>query len=156
MLPDYSDITRRIATAPRWYDDSGVPRYDPFHPRMLGVYDQVAVLLRIGCQSCGRGFDVGLGYRHIEVVMHGDVVERSTEEIVAAASFGDPPRHDYGEMGRCAGETMSSIEVAITEVWEKVDCEWARRADLEGAVPGSCVQDGSPGWGAGKSSGNAW
>ncbi|MHB1852933.1 MAG: hypothetical protein ACYCU6_12290, partial [Acidimicrobiales bacterium] len=133
MLPSYADIRALTDAEPVWYGDNGVPRYAPFHPRLLGVYDKIAVLAEIKCQSCaalllvGRGtplhtFHVPLG--QIEVVQH------SLEKLARGFVFGDPPRH--GCPG--AGETMGCIERRIVEAWERVDLGWVRRPEHEIAL----------------------
>jgi hypothetical protein len=40
-----------------------VPRFDPFDPEMLGVYDRFAVLGELACAACGKRMQVGIGRR---------------------------------------------------------------------------------------------
>ena len=130
MLPSYSDIRALTDTEPIWFDHGGVPRYAPFSPRLLGVYDHIAVLAEIECQSCARRLLVGEGRpRQCVHFDHGDaaLVEQSLETLARGFVFGDPPRH--GCPG--AGETMGCIERRIVEAWERVDFGWVRRPEHE-------------------------
>ena len=133
MLPSYSDITSRIAEGPSWHDANGVPRYETFAPAMLGVYDDFAVLAEIACQACGRRSLVGAGWTRFDVFAD-PIIERTLADLVESFDYGDAPRHDYKEMGRCAGETMSSEMVRVVEAWEKVALEWLRVSEYESAL----------------------
>jgi len=126
MFPSYDDIRSRIAEPPLWHDQHGVPRYDPFRPEMLGVYDHFAILGEIACQSCGRRFLVADSWPRFDMSAK-TISEHVLAELVDSFDYGDPPRHDI-EAGRCAGETMSSDLVRIVEVWESVRFEWVQRA----------------------------
>lgn len=124
VLPDYRDITRRLGE-PLWYDEHGVPRYDPFHPDLCGVYDTYVALLEIACQACGRRFHVAVGVDagwHM-VTTGGKEPELPTRESVGSFDFGDPPRHTCDDGGLCAGETMSSVPLRVIEFWRR---DWRR------------------------------
>jgi hypothetical protein len=43
MYPLYKDLRERLGE-PLWHDAEGVPRYAPFEPSLLGIYDRWAVL----------------------------------------------------------------------------------------------------------------
>ena len=131
MLPAYDDIRSRIAGPPAWHDQHGVPRYAAFTPEMVGVYDNFAVLVKIDCQRCSRQFFVGAGWTRFDVFAD-PVRERTLADCVATFDYGDPPRHDDGDMGRCAGETMSSGVVQVIQAWERTHLVWVRRAKHEG------------------------
>ncbi len=131
MLPSYDDIRSRIAEPPLWHDRHGVPRYEPFKPQMLGVYDDFAVLAEIACQRCGRRFLVGGGWTRFDVFAD-PIAERTPTGLAERFGYGDPPRHSAGDQGRCAGETMSSDVVRIVEAWERVGLDWVRREDQAG------------------------
>ena len=126
MRPSYADILLRIAEPPLWHDRHGVPRYEPFAPQMLGVYDDFAILVEIKCQRCSRRFLVGGGWTRFDLFVD-PIVERNLTSLAASFDYGDPPRHDVGPMCRCAGETMSSDVVRIVEAWERVGLDWVRR-----------------------------
>ncbi|MCL4414523.1 MAG: hypothetical protein M1522_07235 [Actinobacteria bacterium] len=126
MLPSYADIRSRIADPPIWHDRHGVPRYEAFDPSMLGVYDDFAILAEIACQRCGERFLVGGGWTRFDVFAD-PIVERNLEALAESFDYGDPPRHDDGPMGRCAGETMHSETVRVVEAWEQVGFDWVRR-----------------------------
>ena len=134
MLPSYDDIRSRIAEPSLWYDRHGVPRYEPFKPQMLGVYDDFAVLAEIECQRCSRRFLVGGGWTRFDVFAD-PIVERTLTGLVASFDYGDPPRHG-GDAGRCAGETMSSDVVRVVETWERVGLDWVRLDLACGEPPG--------------------
>jgi len=139
VVPDYADIRSRIAEDPLWYDGAGVPRYEPFHPSMLGVYDDFAIEAEIACASCGATFRVGEGWTRFDLhvaVANPSVTppERTLAGLVIVFSYGDPPRHDYGSMGRCAGETMCSDVVRIVSGWERTLLGWLQRPEFEDAL----------------------
>lgn len=126
MLPAYHDIRSRIADPPTWHDRHGVPRYEPFHPSLLGVYDDFAILAEIACQWCGQRFLVGGGWTRFDVFAD-PIVERNLEALATSFDYGDPPRHNAEAKGECAGATMSSETVRVAEAWEKVGFDWVRR-----------------------------
>ena len=130
MLPSYADIRALTDVEPCWFDQSGVPRYAPFVFRLLGVYDHVAVLVEVECQSCGKRLLVGEGRpEHCVHFDHGEalIVKQSLEALAKGFVFGDPPRHDCPG----AGETMGCIERRIVEAWERADLQWVRRPEHE-------------------------
>jgi hypothetical protein len=130
MLPSYADIRALTDVEPIWFDHNGVPRYAPFHPRLLGVYDCFAVLAEIECQSCGRHLLIGEGRPKRSIhFFHDDpeVIEYSLAALAQHFVFGDPPRHDCPG----AGETMACIERRIVEAWERQSDKWVRRNDFE-------------------------
>jgi hypothetical protein len=123
LKPDYSDITSRLGE-PLWWDEHGVPRYEPFHPSMCDVYANKVALLIVRCQECGRKFTVAVS------------VERTfrvpTPHDPAWCFYGDPPRHGDENCG--AGDVMNSIPVQILEYWERsLDSSlcWRRRPEYE-------------------------
>ena len=130
MLPSYSDIRALTDQEPSWFDHNGVPRYAPFHPSLLGVYDTYAVLAEVECQACGERLLIGEGKpKHVVHMVAGEpeIIEHDLGEIARSFVFGDPPRHDCPG----AGETMSCIERRIVEAWERVDLDWVRRPEHE-------------------------
>lgn len=136
MLRSYSDITSRLGD-PLWWDENGAPRYEKFAPWMLGVYDDIAILYRIKCQSCLKPLLVA----SCESVMDrlrlhwtfgkdGEEMKKpNLEEFVVGIHYGDPPRHDCPG----AGETMNCYDVEIIEAWERYtnSWEWTRHPELE-------------------------
>ena len=130
MLPSYADIRALTDAEPTWFDHNGVPRYAPFHPSLLGVYDRFAVLAEIECQSCGDRILIGDGRpKHIIHMVCGkpEILEQDLPHMTRCFVFGDPPRHACPG----AGETMSCIERRIVEAWERVNLEWIRRPEHE-------------------------
>ena len=138
MLPDYSDIESRLGD-PLWWDQNGVPRYEPFHPRYCGVYAHYATLMIVTCQNCGRQFRVGIWReRHIQSYKEGklEFVSPTMPTVEDAGSFyyGDPPRHDTGPTpsGECpCGDTMTSDPRQILEFWRWTGWDWERVPELE-------------------------
>lgn len=129
MLPKYQDILDAASKRPLWYTESGVPRFTPFRPQMLAVYDQLAVLTEIECADpyCRRSLYVGVGSPRQLPHRPQPWGPLAIEEFVRdGVFFGDPPRH--GCLGY--GETVSANEIKLIEVWE-YQGEWARRRDLE-------------------------
>lgn len=130
MLPDFADIRSRITEEPTWYDGQGTPRYGPFHPEDLGVYDDCALLAEIACQDCGRRFLVGEGSSPMDRVRRDAEYKGATSENppdhpgpwtfhagifltwwTEKFHYGDPPRHG------CVGDTMNSEPLRIVEAW---------------------------------------
>src|SRR5579875_874086 len=100
VLPDYRDINRRLGE-PLWYDEHGVPRYDPFHPDLCGVYNDFVALMLVACQSCGRRFRVawGVSTAASKLRHEGRAPRLPTAQDSGSFGYGDPPRHD-GDGGR--------------------------------------------------------
>ena len=120
MWASYEDITKRIAEAPLWWDECGVPRYDPFTPHLLqDIYAQRAALLRISCQYCEQEFDVAVS---------GSFLDGCNEEPwnPKGQHYGDPPIHG------CVGDTMNVDDLAVIEAWTREHLEWVRHPELEG------------------------
>lgn len=131
MLPDYNDIKSRISAPPLWFDTYGVPRYDPFTPDHLGVYDVIAVLVEIECQSCGIKMLVGEGWpAYIFPFGHEEPIHCTLDGIVGKYHYGDPPNHG------CIGDTMNCIDLRVLQAWEKEHVhEWQRSPEHEIDIP---------------------
>jgi hypothetical protein len=117
MLRDYDDITSRLGE-PEWYDDQGVPRYKPFHPKACGVYDRVVAFLSIRCQSCQRPFSVAVcrDMMNFRDIYNPDATYTlPTHDDHGSFHYGDPPRHD------CVGDTMNCDHGRVLELWEQAD-----------------------------------
>lgn len=132
VLPDYDDIHAAAGhVVPDWYDVNGVPRYAPFTPDMLGVYDCFALLVTIACQSCADRFLVGVGWTRWGTALDAETraVEIKRYDLPGLARdfrFGDPPRHG------CGGDSMTSVAVRIDEAWERSgSIHWDRRPGVE-------------------------
>lgn len=133
MLPSYSDITSRLGK-PLWYDKHGVPRYDPFHPDMCGVYANFVAFMEIECQACGGRFRVAVDRRGWELI-GGEIVRPTLPSLGDVGSFcyDDPPPHDV-DGGMCAGSTMSSVVRRILEFWvrdQSTNFEWIPLPEYE-------------------------
>ena len=125
MLNDYRDITRRLGN-PLWYDPQGVPRYDPFEPRLLGVYIQFAALLSVECQYCRRRFQCAVEavpreWCPVCMDFHPAPILPTTVQT-GFCSWGDPPPHD------CAGDTMGADVLGVLQFWRRdgKTLEWRR------------------------------
>ena len=133
MLPRYDDIRALTAAEPMWFTEDGVPRFAPFAPTMLGVYDNFALLAAVRCQSCSQVTPVGAGITrfvfHVIADHQINVDEYTVERFVNEWTMGDPPHHNCPG----AGETMTADTVGLIEVWQRPHFEWERRADLERA-----------------------
>ena len=134
MLPDYDDIRSLIDRKPDWFDDNGVPRYAPFHPNMLGVYDRFAIYAEIGCQHCDERFHVGVGTPDL-VLRAGEAYRYTLEELAGGFHYGDPPRHSDERNRSCVGDTMNCDDHRIIEAWTRSRRgDWERMPDLEGPI----------------------
>lgn len=147
MHPDYADITSKLGK-PLWYFDPcrAVPRYDPFHPNLCGVYDHHVALVVIRCQACHNEFMASVSIDSMDRMQRNQAGKMELQKIVfpsaeSAGGFdawGDPPRHSHWE-GACAGgDTMMSELVRIAEFWSrdhdrqsKTFLEWVRRPQYE-------------------------
>lgn len=129
MHQSYADIRALTNQEPLWHDANGVPRYAPYHPNMLGIYDQLSALFVVQCQSCEHFFSVGDGTPRLSMlrVALGQSNQLTLHQFVTGWVCGDPPRHDCPG----AGETMSAMEIAVLQAWENVDLDWVRRPELE-------------------------
>lgn len=127
MLPAYRDILDAVGRPPEWWDAHGVPRFEPFRPEMLGIYDDLAILAEIACASCDARMLVGEGWTRFDP--HANpMVPRTLPSLVAGFSYGDPPRHHcHG-----GGETMSCEEIRVVEAWERERFDWVRHHEMEG------------------------
>lgn len=143
MLPDYSDIRSAIDRDPEWFDGQGVPRYAPFSPDMLGIYDKFAVLAEIMCQSCSCRLLVADGWASSGWAWKDGAFTPTVytlEFLLKNYRYGDPPRHHCSG----AGESMSSISVRLVEVWQRdPGKDWKRQPEAEKL---SVVQDWAEDW----------
>lgn len=128
MLRSYSDILDRLGD-PLWFDDNGVPRYEPFKPDLCGVYDKYVCFMEIACQLCGERFMVAQTWDHGDAIRwadrenpHGEPSFPSVEKGSASFHYGDPPIHG------CTGDTMNVECVRVMEFWRK---DYSRSWDWE-------------------------
>jgi hypothetical protein len=129
MLRDYEDIRSRITDPILWWDDNGVPRYCEFDPSRCGIYDDVAALVEVQCQSCGRRFLVAVTYDRLTRQQLGDAYRRPARGDIGSFHYGDPPSH--GREGCAAGDTMNVESVRVVQFWEREPGGWRRRAECE-------------------------
>ena len=142
MYPLYKNLRERLGE-PIWHDAEGVPRYAPFEPSLLGIYDRWAVLFVVECQACQKHFKCAAGTDPLVDAIRRDPTrqwdegdfEKLKEPMTAIGNilgWGDAPWHNAkGEEdkfdGQCAGTTMSTDVVAILEVWHRPSCsDWER------------------------------
>lgn len=116
----YTDITSRIAEPPTWWLE-GVPRYGPFDPKELNVYNKQSLLVHTVCQICDARFDVGL---YAPSSRYPDDF-RDVIEAYASVQAGDPPS------ACCGGGHTSSMEIEVLEFWERTGLEWTRDETME-------------------------
>ena len=156
MLHDYDDIRARVGTEPRWYTETGVPRYCAHHPKECpDIYADEVALLEIECQACGESFDVQMSSdeaasmlrvavwaRRLGVTLVADRIKEIAAEHAlsrfakdGSIHFGDPPRHNCA-----AGETMNCNDIQVIEFWRRVNFEWVRVPELEGVLPDADVE----------------
>ena len=117
MHQNYSDILDRIDTAPLWWDENAVPRFDPFRPqRLASIYALEAVLLGIECQACATRFDVAMS-TNAPIMPSGFGPPVMLRHRIANRKlhFGDPPNVDCCP----AGASMNSVPRKVLEYWVK-------------------------------------
>jgi hypothetical protein len=123
MKPSYADIRNRIEAAPLWFDEHGVPRYDPFTPRMGSIYARDVALIEIQCQACDFTALVSIGFDAWEMTPS---YTRPTTGNIGSYHYGDPPIHG------CVGDTMNVESRRIIEFWScNTFIEWHRLAEHE-------------------------
>lgn len=132
MWSNYASITSRIKDPILWWDERGIPCYDPFRPQdVCDIYANEVALVEIECQSCRRKFRVAMHLNALDITL-GDCDTLEWQVQQGCLFYGDPPRHEYQDTGkRCAGETMSSDVLRVVEFWEKKSMEWVRVPELE-------------------------
>lgn len=143
MLQGYEDIGRRIGVPPLWHDEAGVPRYDPFEPRLCAdIYCDECALVLIACQGCGDKFKVAFSASHHRTWMERGMGDEASFEAARYAvaqqirdgslHYGDPPRRDCCP----AGPTMNCEDLIVLEYWRRRDdCTWERDSSLEIQLP---------------------
>ena len=119
MFRSYQDIIAK-AGEPIWYDQNGVPRYVPFHPRDgVGVYVNHAAYMKIACQACKREFyvasefgDDSLDFGNQPMLPQNPTLPiDSCWDAVGSFHYGDPPCHG------CIGDSMNSVPLEIIQFW---------------------------------------
>jgi len=133
MHRSYSDLTNRLGE-PLWWDEQAVPRYDPFGPHEMGVYDRMVWLYEIRCQDCPKRMKVAGAWNGMDYAELMRFLDHPSANIWTPldAHYGDPPRHNCPG----AGETMNCYDLEVLEVWGQ-DIEhwgWVRRPELEGPM----------------------
>lgn len=125
MKQAYNDVLKHVNIEPLWWDEAGVPRFEPFTPDLANnIYATQVVLMLIKCQSCQAPFEVCKTSDGFDSLHHFPL-----DELVKGKTihYGDPPN-----FGCCpAGPTMNCEDVKILEFWERVRLEWKRRPELE-------------------------
>lgn len=108
---------------PRWFTESGYPRYVKFSPdECENIYASECLLMEIACQGCGKIFRVSLNSGLMEETSLSDIINE-----YKYIHYGDPPN-----MACClAGPTMNCIDLRIIEFWQRDGGEWARVPELE-------------------------
>jgi len=145
MNANYSDIRSRISAPPVWFDANGVPRYEPFHPRMLpNIYADEAVLYETACQACERRFLVAESTDMHERVRYEQskpeprdarlsdsrISRLIFESWADGVFYGDPPSHmphGNGNPGKsgCIGESMTTVDNRLIVFWYTDErCDW--------------------------------
>lgn len=155
MHPRYDDILAAAGREPDWFSESGVPRFGPFHPTMLGVYDHSAIYGLLGCQGCDSEIPVALGtpvWSFYDLMRQDDDIKPwDAARLRGEFHYGDAPHHDYPggnpeTVRGCSGTTMGTWLVEVLEAWEirsnpdgdilaQRFGEWTRVPELEGPVP---------------------
>lgn len=122
MYPIYRDIRSKLG-APIWHDENGVPRYDEFNPKLLGIYDDYAAYFLVECQSCRKHFPCAIGKsKYVFESNEMKTIENMNQFIDEYIMWGDAPWHDDDQ--QCAGTTMGSSVVKLLSVWERKDVDW--------------------------------
>lgn len=134
MHLEYHDILKRIAEPPKWWLD-GVPRYDAFSPHDATVYARQVALVHIECRDCGTRYDVALVYPNHE---HRHDLRYVIDYGNAFETIGDPPNAcPQSFTSSHGGATMTAIQVAVLEFWERPEFDWIRNPSFERPLRGA-------------------
>ena len=136
----YKDILRIAGVDPLWYDEVGVPRYEPFQPKLANdIYADECALVLLACQYCGREMQCCVSYNRMRrFLVSGKPPEEFDPEYCYLADlfthgvvgYGDPPCCSVdGEL--CTGATMSPMELRVLEYWRRIGGEWMRMPENE-------------------------
>lgn len=145
MKTDYSEITNKLGE-PLWWDEKGVPRYEPFENHyQCGVYNKAVAYLRIECQNCRKSFFVtsviayNAGFSQFvqkrleriknllseEMVSHENLQKAFNEHEEDFYQIERPKLNNVGDFyykdppnHGCIGDTMGSIEREVLQYWE--------------------------------------
>lgn len=132
MLYSYRDILSKLAEAPQWYDEYGVPRFCEFHPdELANIYAVKAALLRISCQCCGREFLVANSIDRFSEWRLTNNPSKPNASFVGSLGWGDPPCYGSNGECNCSGATMSCDFLAIEQYWHREEFEWHRVQGME-------------------------
>ncbi|MEO0401846.1 MAG: hypothetical protein AAF214_05675 [Pseudomonadota bacterium] len=132
----YGDILDRIGTPPLWFDEGGVPRFDPFAPDLVDIYAREAVLVRIECQACRAPFEVAFTNPAASKPLPDGTADGRRYPLLRdyimqrVLHYGDPPN-----VWCCdAGPSMNSVPRTVLQYWVKphvlgegLGCGWPRR-----------------------------
>lgn len=143
----FDDIISKLGE-PIWYDIAGFPRYCKFEPdKTSNIYATFAIYYEIGCQGCGRKFNVAASYSDFDMyenflskkfikenedkkVAISELAlpwfkEQTPEQLANILHYGDPPAHG------CVGDTMNCYDLRILEFWYQDNHDWQRIESLE-------------------------
>lgn len=143
MYQPYLDIMDRLGV-PLWWDENGVPRYEPFEPRLCAdIYNRYCALIEIRCQACGKLFPVASSWsiKASPSWAESDVVWDESGKIARPKSgfptpdnsgfcgYGDAPFHPLD--GQCSGTTMMTDVVRVLQFWTRAGHEDKRCPEYE-------------------------
>jgi hypothetical protein len=141
MLHHYEDIRSRIAEPPKWWDESGVPRWCEFGPgETANIYRSEVALLLIACQGCGQEFKVAMSATYGRELVDGTWCDEPLANAVRKLEihYGDPPNVDCC----AAGPSMNSEPQRVLEFWGRDDGhDLVRRPELEIDIDDEAARD---------------
>lgn len=108
----YADILALTPHEPHWFDEYAVPRFVDFEPiKIANIYAKETALVEIGCQACGRAFNVAFSSGSRTSDLLSVAITNNT------LHYGDPPN-----IGCClAGPTMNSERRRVIEYWSTLN-----------------------------------
>jgi hypothetical protein len=141
MNHHYKDILSRIPQPPLWWDESSVPRFDPFNPDDISnLYADLCILVDVECQHCWHPFKRAFSFDHafyadqyrsrsssdLPIEGRDDIIKlwfpTSRDEdgsIELEWICGDPPN-----IGCCPGVSSSFITTNVVGVWKRCGSTW--------------------------------
>lgn len=120
MYRSYRDIIDAVGKPPLWWVD-GVPRFEPFTPRLAINYGREVALVHCRCQCCGFRYDIAkCGGGEPDSL-------REYHALYCSMEIGDPPNFCCSP-----GHATSVEEIEILQFWYMPNyVDWVRDRSME-------------------------
>lgn len=103
-----------------WWDEYGVPRYQPFAPwDQARIYSDEVAVLRVQCAGCRREFNVAVSTCPVLPSL-----QRMLDD--GLLHYGCPPN-----VGCCRGAALQSSALFVAQFWRRSGLKWCRIPENE-------------------------